>query len=155
MSFDTGHDVSYNGRHSLSFREAVNSTAKMEASDPRDKVYALLSTLHPEEACLLTPDYRKPYQQVFAEATYACSVGSCSFEILAQIVREWTPDPNLPSWTVDFTKCKQLISGSTPSYDRFDRAGTILGNDGMALQVTGILDRIHDETVGVIAKRNS
>lgn len=85
-----------------------------EATDPRDKIYGILSLLkgrsvttgHPASK-LITPDYSNSAtpERVFTKAVYSIIEFSASLDILCQpghIQRDL--DSDLPSWVTDFAK---------------------------------------------------
>lgn len=82
----------------------ITLICRTDATDPRDKVYSLLSMIRPVEADMIKPNYsdRTTCEDVYTVATYATIVGSDSLDSLAMA---WCHDlrmANLPSWVVDF-----------------------------------------------------
>ena len=69
------------------------------ATDPRDKVYALLSLVDPAQAELIKPDYDKPAQDLYEELTIHFLNSNRDFNLL---VGEGTRNPELPSWIIDW-----------------------------------------------------
>lgn len=87
--------------------ECARCTRGLQATDPRDKVYSLLSIIKPEEARLVQPDYTKTCARVFTEASYASIVGSGIHGALGLVklgtLGDETRIEGLPSWAADFT----------------------------------------------------
>ena len=59
--------------------------SKLNASVPKDKVYALLGFMSDEERRLVTPNYHLSDMEVFASTTYAAISANGSFEVLKAI----------------------------------------------------------------------
>lgn len=72
------------------------------ATDPRDKVYSVLSLISPEEAGLLKPDYSLSYAEVFTQATWAAITVTKTLHALA-LVSLTFQEAALPSWAINFT----------------------------------------------------
>lgn len=84
----------------------VSSTS---CSDPRDKVYAVLSLIDCPEWRTIKPDYTKGCGEVFASATFATVAATRTVDALA-LVRFLRPrSSELPTWAVDFNS-EQLPS---------------------------------------------
>lgn len=73
------------------------------STEPRDKVYALLSVASPSLRDLIKPDYKKPITDVFAEATYAIVKSSGAFDLLIYS-RCHRGLQRYPSWMCDFDR---------------------------------------------------
>lgn len=76
-----------------------------EATDPRDKLYALygllgLETATPENNSLLSLSYDRPLQEVYLNFAIYMLTSSQSLDLLS-VPRELS-DPNLPSWAPDW-----------------------------------------------------
>ncbi|KAI1132565.1 HET-domain-containing protein [Nemania abortiva] len=88
----------------ISLYHAVLATGGSKTTDPRDKVYSLLSFLNPAERALVYPDYRSSAEAVFSRATYAALKGPTGFSILELIKFDMSEIPSaLPTWAYDFT----------------------------------------------------
>ncbi|VTO88525.1 unnamed protein product [Fusarium graminearum] len=92
----------------------LNKAMRFKASDPRDRVYALLALTDEANAAgglppRLQADYDKPTDQVFRDATrhIITSTGSLAILSLIRYVPNWN---QYSSWAVDFT--------STTGWDR-------------------------------------
>ncbi|KAF2768650.1 hypothetical protein EJ03DRAFT_328131 [Teratosphaeria nubilosa] len=83
--------------------EAALWGAQATCTDPRDKVYSLLSMIYPEEAEIIGSDYTRSVGQVFACATFASMVVLENLDILRLVDFVATRDLEIPTWAVDFT----------------------------------------------------
>ncbi|KAI0435609.1 HET-domain-containing protein [Xylaria telfairii] len=98
---------------SMSLYHAALATGASATTDPRDKVYSLLSFLNPVERDMVHPDYHVSTELVFSRATYAAFNGPTKFAMLELITFDTSEVPiTLPSWVYDFR-------GSDP-YSRHD-----------------------------------
>ncbi|OCK83360.1 hypothetical protein K432DRAFT_390491 [Lepidopterella palustris CBS 459.81] len=89
----------------LSLEALVTNLSTLEASNPRDLIYAFLgiaNDVYPAESSafdpLVMPDYSKPVRDVYLEFVHFCVKQSGSLDIL---FRPWVPDyliAELPSW---------------------------------------------------------
>ena len=89
---------------------AILTDAKeKKTTNPKDKVFALYSLFLELGLVLPKPDYRKPIEQIFREATVACLRFDKSLDILYQCpsdnrnpdLRSWVPDWNASAWSHD------------------------------------------------------
>ena len=87
----------------MSLYHAVIATKGSETTDPRDKIYSLLSFLNPRERELVSPDYHSSIEVVFSRATYAAFQGPTKFAIL-ELIKFNRPGRSsaLPTWSYDF-----------------------------------------------------
>ncbi|KAH9827688.1 HET-domain-containing protein [Teratosphaeria destructans] len=83
--------------------EAALWGAQATCTDPRDKVYSLVSMIYPEEAEIIGSDYTRSVGQVFARATFASMTVLGNLDILRLVDFVATRDPKIPTWAVDFT----------------------------------------------------
>ena len=84
----------------------LRNTSASHATDPRDKIYALLGF---EEVSVLDlePDYTKPVERVYAEFVQAYLEAECKLDILFQTgigYKIAEPLVDLPSWVPDFRR---------------------------------------------------
>ncbi|KAI0183939.1 heterokaryon incompatibility protein-domain-containing protein [Xylaria flabelliformis] len=87
----------------MSLYHAALATGASTTTDPRDKVYSLLSFLNPIEKDLVYPDYRISTELVFSRATYAAFKGPTKFAMLELIIFDtFRASINLPTWVYDF-----------------------------------------------------
>jgi hypothetical protein len=84
-------------------------TRSAVCSDPRDKVFSLLSIIPPLEASIIDVDYTMSVGQVFALATYASLVkreNQDAFHYVCLGSQDSVTKSLLPTWAVDFaTPC--------------------------------------------------
>ena len=125
-------------------------------SDPRDKVYSLLSMVTSKERGLIAPNYDISCPEVFARATFAAIAG-CTSGFKALLFVSFT-DPGihlkgLPTWAIkfdDFTTDRFLLSQDLLQRSIFpdcsERCQPLVsmnpGIDWRLLHVTGVLIEI-------------
>ena len=83
---------------------------EMEATDPRDKIYGLLSLV--SEKHPLSPDYNRTYQEVFTDVAIFLINSSENLDILCQSAWSEIQNPEsigLPSWVPDFTSSGHIV----------------------------------------------
>ncbi|ODM20286.1 hypothetical protein SI65_03339 [Aspergillus cristatus] len=110
----SGHDLTVTGLNSI--RSQYTSSVRLElfylltmtlayeATDPRDKVYALLGICRSEDRDALVPDYRKTVRQVYIETTEHLmkeSLNCFCFNTNSQNTEHF--GGNLPSWVSDWS----------------------------------------------------
>lgn len=134
----------------INWRAADEDRPWLEASDPRDIVYALMGVASDAASLEIAPDYRKSVSQVYTEATKAMMahypqyrLEYCSFP---------KKHPGLPSWVPDWQRVAQ--EGMFPfalSYrDRFRASGDLAqppnGHPSISeLRLRGVLvDHVRD-----------
>ncbi|KAJ2988700.1 hypothetical protein NUW58_g962 [Xylaria curta] len=87
----------------MSLYHAALAVRESATTDPRDKVYSLLSFLNPVERSLIHPDYLISTEIVFSRATYAALKGPTKFAMLELINFDESGTPTtLPTWVYDF-----------------------------------------------------
>ena len=91
------------GGKQQSIAEAILFTSDASCSNPRDKVYSLLSLIDGEEASRMTVDYEQTCAQTFAKATFAAISAQDNFAILELVGFDCPSVDNRPTWAVDFT----------------------------------------------------
>lgn len=92
-----------NGAPGKDFTSIIDISCRTTSTDPRDKVYALLSLIDPRIRALIQPDYDKSVPRVFAEATYASIAGTGRFNLLLFVHGS---GHRLPSWAYNFATCQ-------------------------------------------------
>jgi hypothetical protein len=92
-----------NRAHQNLFVDLIEQTQMCLCSDPRDKVFAILSLLQPREAerLRIKPSYSKSVQEVYIDTAILHFERFGSVELL-QMVEEHSQSQNLPSWVPDF-----------------------------------------------------
>ena len=80
-------------------------------TQPEDKVFALQGISNATENRELQPDYSKPFQEIYKEATlYAIKNGSLSLLTMGGIAFPKSPQAaDLPSWTADLSSPSPLL----------------------------------------------
>lgn len=96
-------------KHSISDAALFVSTAA--CSNPRDRVYSLLSLIDSREAQAISSDYQEPCEETFARATFAAIKAQKTFKIFELINFDQPRLENLPTWAVDFTMIQNFSSG--------------------------------------------
>ncbi|KIJ18117.1 hypothetical protein PAXINDRAFT_167394, partial [Paxillus involutus ATCC 200175] len=90
------------------FTHLVDNARPFQATDPRDKIYALLEHQHahlPSGESIVEPDYRKTTLEVYREATMKLIQGGQSIDIFSCIQHDPATsaiDPDFPSWVPRF-----------------------------------------------------
>ena len=86
-----------------------------KATDPRDKVYALLRLAHETDDEPLQPDYKSAPEQVYQRVARHLLLRDPCVHILSKAgISSWRPSSGLPSWVPDFTTSKLLNGFGTP-----------------------------------------
>jgi hypothetical protein len=83
--------------------EILSVSYQFETSDPRDKIYSLLSLADINELSLYDPRYDISVCDAYTLATLATIKDTNDLSILATTSRR-SPDPELPSWVSDWRK---------------------------------------------------
>lgn len=73
------------------------------ATDPRDKVFAMLSLVRPAIAEELLPDYEASVKKVYIEAAMKAIKWTASLQLFTYISKRGTPEYQLPSWVPDWS----------------------------------------------------
>ena len=81
-------------------------TKHCKCSDPRDRIYALLSFMEESDRNLINPDYKNPVQVVYEEMVRGYILHTMRLEILALCA----PKAEGPSWVVDFSNPREFHS---------------------------------------------
>lgn len=107
------------GKLTYSFSELANIFQNRQATDPRDKIYGLLSLL-PEEwksTDSLRPDYTLPVSQVYTRAASRMIEVDGTLDVLALkkdfLIPRDDPIRNLPTWVPDWDHVE--VSNDEPS----------------------------------------
>lgn len=91
------------GRQKEGMLEVAATMAYQNASDPRNKVFSILSLVKGEEEAAIVPDYTQTVAESYSSTTLALFKAQRSLECLAY-VSLFQPRPHaLPSWAVDFS----------------------------------------------------
>jgi len=131
-------DYRKNMRPSMRVGHLLQTTLAFEATDPRDKVFALLGLVHEDDRSALKPDYSKPIQQVYTELAH--HLIGIDINILCFNVN--SPSHSLPSWVPDWSRSSQrwpLWMAMTYSASGRSQANSQSAKDPGILEVAGIL----------------
>lgn len=155
--------ASYN-IHTLSFMERARTTilsgrlldfinVKLEChaqkcSDPRDRIYSLLaicSEFYHDGRLILQPDYTKPVEAVFLEATSIVVKRRADLAILSLVHRTRTTQ-NLPSW------CPDYVEAPVNSLSEMSRPARFTGVPASIYQSFGPYLRAFGQCVGFVSE---
>jgi hypothetical protein len=92
----------------LLYNAVLGQSVRIEATDPRDMVYSLVSLMDPEDAALLRPDYTASCALVYAKVTYLAMMRTQDLNVLCAIQWHHYRIPALPSWVVDYSSTTDL-----------------------------------------------
>ncbi|KAH7383577.1 heterokaryon incompatibility protein-domain-containing protein [Cadophora sp. MPI-SDFR-AT-0126] len=103
-----------------SLQSWITSTEEFHATDPRDKIYALLSLCPPSQAANIIPDYTAPVSDVYAVVTARCIIRYQDLTMLQFDADSKSDEHQLPSWVRDYSSSgllgqKQPVVGLSPS----------------------------------------
>ena len=124
--------------------EILENTKFASCSDPRDKIFAVLSLAHKQFTRGLDPDYSKPAEAVFQDLVLHYTFTLQSLNILAQCeLRDETGGMNLPTWVPNWTvrrlsepiRSSACCLNSEPRVRYQDQDGTVLAATGVHVAV--------------------
>ncbi|KAG7008147.1 hypothetical protein G7Y79_00007g022720 [Physcia stellaris] len=117
---DVSDMTSEGKQHDIFPLETFLALSRLNATDPRDKVYGCLGLLPGFEELIII-DYNSPVEVVYAETTYALFCQMKCFEPLCYTsTKRETVSLELPSWSLDFSH--DLNKGPV-LFDHFSAAG--------------------------------
>lgn len=96
-------DNSRDLRHGLSALSIFMSARRKKSTDPKDKVFALCGLFKELEIPLPAPDYSRPLEDVYREATVSCINYDHNLQILFHVPSDRRHD-GLPSWVPDLAE---------------------------------------------------
>ena len=116
----------------------LEDTKSASCSDPRDKIFAVLSLARKDDTRGLDPDYAKSAEAVFQDLVLYYTFSLRSLDILTHCeLRDETGGMNLPTWVPDWTMPRLsetiLISGSCRN-----SKPRVRYQDGKVLAATGV-----------------
>jgi hypothetical protein len=97
------------GAPTLSLPVVLSLSYQFAASDPRDKIYSLLSLADINDLSLYVPRYDIPVCDVYTLTTIATLKDTNELYMLATTERE-SADPELPSWVTDWRQPPKTIT---------------------------------------------
>ncbi|PVH77082.1 HET-domain-containing protein [Cadophora sp. DSE1049] len=103
-----------------SLQSWITSTEDFHATDPRDKIYALLSLSPPSQTANIIPDYSAPVADVYAAVTARCIIRYQDLTMLHFDADNKSEEHQLPSWVRDYSSSgllgqRQSYVGLSPS----------------------------------------
>ena len=107
-------------------------------SDPRDKIFAVLSLASEAETCDLYPDYSKPTEAVYQDLVLHCTSNTQSLTILSHCeLLDDAGGMRLPTWVPDWTvpRLTETIPNSASCRNSKPR---VRYQDGTVLAATGV-----------------
>ncbi|KAI4168952.1 MAG: hypothetical protein LQ348_007390 [Seirophora lacunosa] len=96
-----GLSSTYKGRFLSTVWQAMGN---VEATNPRDKVYAFLAFSDLEAGSEISPSYELPVRSVYADATLKSMRSLRSLDALELALKEGDSSTDLPSWVPDFSR---------------------------------------------------
>jgi hypothetical protein len=120
-------------------------TRPFQASDYRDKIYALLGLCSPSDAQATNPSYKKLYQEIYRSMSVYC-LKQGSLDVLTAVcdpywrdisfTPSWVPDWSMGSRATEFLRPSNPISASASNNCSSD---VRFSNDGITLLAQGAL----------------
>lgn len=100
-----------------SLQSWITATEHFHATDPRDKIYALLSLAPPSQVAHVVPDYTASVADVYSRVTARCITHFQDLSVLHFDVDGKSAEHKLPSWVRDYSSSGNL--GDRPTYVSF------------------------------------
>ena len=135
------------GERGMSLSLLLCVTRRFLASDPRDKVFALIGLANNIKSQSINPDYARPTTDVYRDVTGYLVTTEQSLALLSTVedISHRKPDSNLPSWVPDYSYHENIFTfgfpigriqysaaGSTPVSVRWSPPSSILAVDGFS-----------------------
>ena len=146
-----------NSELNLAFLEVMYYTRHCMYTDPKDRVYAILSLQEsPDEAIDIEPDYEKSTSQVYQDVTLCCIDRHKSLEMLKSSGLTDRPS-EMPTWALNPTTVEtqfRLLSGLASGYSESEvqsRGAGILSVTGNVAATVQHVDRIECRGGSLIA----
>ncbi|KAE9381310.1 hypothetical protein N431DRAFT_298421, partial [Stipitochalara longipes BDJ] len=99
-------------REPISLLDAMRWTYQTEATDPRDKIFALLGLCHDGATYVPVPNYKQPLEEIIADMSKAMMSFDRSLDLMCFKGTSLSEEGKLPSWTPNWVN---LWSGSLHS----------------------------------------
>jgi len=96
-------------RCQMSLLALLRAFRSFNATDPRDKLYALLSLVSKTEGFEITPKYTSTVKEVYTELVRAYATTTKNLDILVCCLLDTASNNNLPSWAPDWSSETPLI----------------------------------------------
>jgi hypothetical protein len=89
---------------------ALIQTRWAEASEPRDKIYALLGLTTDRPHVVPVPNYKQSLQEVFKDLTKSLLLGDPFLDMLGSRCLEVSPIENKPTWVPDWDQLYKVMT---------------------------------------------
>ena len=133
-------------REPISLLDAMRWTYQAEATDPRDKIFALLGLCHDGPNYVPVPNYKQPLEEIIADMSKGMMSFDRSLDLMCFKGTSLAEESKLPSWTPNWVN---LWSGSLHSMTVHEAAYTdwhttfsfnpiLYGSTTQTLKVEGI-----------------
>ncbi|PMD52210.1 HET-domain-containing protein [Hyaloscypha bicolor E] len=99
-------------REPISLLDAMRWSYQTEATDPRDKIFALLGLCHDGATYVPVPNYKQPLEEIIADMSKSMMSFDRSLDLMCLKGTALEEQSNLPSWTPNWVN---LWSGSLHS----------------------------------------
>ncbi len=99
-------------REPISLLDAMRWSYQTEATDPRDKIFALLGICHDGATYVPVPNYKQPVEEIIADMSRAMMSYDRSLDLMCLKGTSLDEDGKFPSWTPNWAN---LWSGSLHS----------------------------------------
>lgn len=99
-------------REPISLLDAMRWSYQTEATDPRDKIFALLGICHDGATYVPVPNYKQPLEEIIADMSRAMMSYDRSLDLMCLKGTSLDEDGKFPSWTPNWAN---LWSGSLHS----------------------------------------
>lgn len=123
---------------------------RLEATDPRDKIFAFHGLLRRLGASLPDPDYSIPAEQVYLKAAAAVIIHDGHLRILASITGERLLE-GLPSWVPDWSDSHpitEIVSWADYEKSQYAKLNFRLRSDSHLLSLWGVeVDQVAEHSV--------
>jgi len=96
-------------REPISLLDAMRWSYQTEATDPRDKIFALLGICHDGATYVPVPNYKQPLEEIIADMSRAMMSYDRSLDLMCLKWSSLDEDGKFPSWTPNWAN---LWSGS-------------------------------------------
>lgn len=107
------------GEHldSRGFMDVIAMTAKTQATDPRDRIYAIMAiteALNHDGSPVIMVDYKAAVEEVYVGTTQVIARRTKSLEFLYRVTdRKFCAYPELPSWCPDYSASAYALLAGT------------------------------------------
>jgi hypothetical protein len=127
--------------HGVDVHAAMVQSRQCDASDPRDKIYALLGVCPDLAYAMGEPDYKLSVAVVWTRAQRACFSGPLSINAISLVSVGERQEADVPSWVPDLSTGLHTWPRRPPASATGDGVTTIIqcsGDDPNCLHVRGV-----------------